>query len=223
MTVQPPIDRRSAQADAKAAKARAKAMRPWYRKKRFWLLGAAALVAVIVAVAAASSGPKIQKAASSTSTTAPPSSGAPAATTTTTNRASTKVGQALIMTGSGGLNLDVTVTQLIDPATSDNQFETPDAGKRFVAVQVTFADKGSSTVQEDANNEMTILGSDSQIYSADFDSIQGCTNFNDGEYELTPGGTVTGCVNFQVPTAVKVGSVKFSPGILSDVVGTWTP
>lgn len=43
------MTRGEAKADAKAAKARAKAMRPWYRKKRFWLLGAAVLLVVIVA------------------------------------------------------------------------------------------------------------------------------------------------------------------------------
>jgi hypothetical protein len=44
---------KSAKAEAQAAKARAKAMRPWYAKKRLWL---AAAVIVVIAVAIASSG-----------------------------------------------------------------------------------------------------------------------------------------------------------------------
>lgn len=45
-------DRKAAVAAAKAAKAQAKALRPWYRKKRYWLL---ALVIVIVAVSVVAS------------------------------------------------------------------------------------------------------------------------------------------------------------------------
>ncbi len=41
--------------DPKAAQARAKALRPWYRKKRFWLAG---IVVLIVIIAIASSGSK---------------------------------------------------------------------------------------------------------------------------------------------------------------------
>ena len=48
MSDQEPTDRATARADAKAAKARSKAMRPWYKKKRFVL--PLALLAVIVAV-----------------------------------------------------------------------------------------------------------------------------------------------------------------------------
>jgi hypothetical protein len=51
-------DRREAAADAKAAKARAKAMRPWYRKKRWWTLGLIGLIVLIVIIAAAAGGSK---------------------------------------------------------------------------------------------------------------------------------------------------------------------
>jgi hypothetical protein len=40
---------KEAKAQAKAAKAAAKAMRPWFKKKRFWLLGV--IVIIVVAVA----------------------------------------------------------------------------------------------------------------------------------------------------------------------------
>lgn len=48
-----PPARRDARAARKADKAYAKATRPWYRKKRFWLLG---LLAVLVVAAIATSG-----------------------------------------------------------------------------------------------------------------------------------------------------------------------
>jgi hypothetical protein len=43
-------DLKEARAEAKAAKAHAKALRPWYRKKRYWAL---AILALVIGVAAA--------------------------------------------------------------------------------------------------------------------------------------------------------------------------
>lgn len=48
-------DAAEARADAKAAKARAKSLRPWYRKKRFWVLGT---IAVLVVISIAGAGSK---------------------------------------------------------------------------------------------------------------------------------------------------------------------
>lgn len=50
-----PMDPRSAKADAKAAKARSKALRPWWKKKRFILGGLVALVVVASAAGAGNS------------------------------------------------------------------------------------------------------------------------------------------------------------------------
>lgn len=69
----PPEDRRSAKADAKAAKARAKAMRPWYRKKRFILpLGLVVLVVLIVAAGGGGGEDEDVDVASNTAATDPP-------------------------------------------------------------------------------------------------------------------------------------------------------
>ncbi|MDX6264654.1 MAG: hypothetical protein QOH84_6342 [Kribbellaceae bacterium] len=60
--LQPPPSHRDAKATAKAAKAYAKAQRPWYKKKRF--IGLGALIVIIVIVIASNNG-------GSTSTTPP--------------------------------------------------------------------------------------------------------------------------------------------------------
>jgi len=82
------MNTQEARAEAKAAKARAKAMRPWYRKKRFWLLGIIVLL-IIIGIAASASGGKgspspttaasvATTTTSSTSTTAPTTTVPPA-------------------------------------------------------------------------------------------------------------------------------------------------
>lgn len=75
---------KDARAEAKATKARAKALRPWYRKKRWWLLG---VVVLIVIIGAATSGrKKTATAARTTATTGHVASTRSAAPTATAAR-----------------------------------------------------------------------------------------------------------------------------------------
>jgi hypothetical protein len=86
---------------------------------------------------------------------------------------------------------------------------TPNTGNRFVGVKVEISNPGTANIQDDANSDFTVIGNNGQIYTADFDSIAGCTNFNDGEYGLTPNASAIGCVTFQLPTGVTVTKVEF--------------
>jgi hypothetical protein len=109
--------------------------------------------------------------------------------------------------------LDVTLEQVIDPATAaDSSFGGPDAGTRFVGIQWKLSYTGSSPINDDANNDTTVQGSDDQDYSAAFYGIAGCTNFNSGEWSLTTGGSVVGCVTVQIPNGVSVAHVDFQLG-----------
>jgi hypothetical protein len=105
----------------------------------------------------------------------------------------------------------VTLTKVIDPATGGDQYTVPDTGKRFVAAVFTIKDTATQAGTGDANSNATLIGSDNQDYTADFDSVSECTNFSDGEFQLGPGESTTGCVVFQVPTAVTVAKVQWSP------------
>jgi len=71
-------------------------------------------------------------------------------------------------------------------------------------------------------NDATLIGSDGQTYTADFDTLAGCTNFAHGQYQLGTGESSTGCVAFQVPTGVTVAKVKYSPNSgFSGDFGEW--
>jgi hypothetical protein len=133
-----------------------------------------------------------------------------------------KVGDTVDIGGSNGLA--VTLLKVIDPAQgADQQFNTPDAGKRFVGVDVKIANNNSSAYHDNANTDMIVIGSDNQTYTADyFDSVSECTDFNSGEYTLAGSESATGCVVFQVPTGVSVAKVQFTSneGLGSDV-GEW--
>lgn len=103
----------------------------------------------------------------------------------------------------------MTLQQVIDPAQSNNQYEQPDPGDRFVAIKVLIDDTGQASLNNDANTTFTLLGSDDQEYSASFEGVSGCTNFNEGLYTLAPGASVVGCVMYEVPAAVTITQVQF--------------
>lgn len=111
-----------------------------------------------------------------------------------------------------GDTLSVTVTPSIDPATSGTGSGLPDAGYRFVAIGLNLANTASANGEVDgnANLAVTVVGSDGHTYTADFGTVSECTNFNFGEFALPTGDSATGCVVFQLPTAVTVASVQFS-------------
>lgn len=151
--------------------------------------------------------------ATTTTTTAP----------TTTVTTTPHVGSTLRFQDEYGNPYTVELTQVIDGAGGADQFTTPNAGDRFVAIVFQITNIGTSEISGDANADTTVVGSDNQDYSVDFfDEVSECTNFNNGEYQISSGGALTGCVVFQVPVPVKVTQVQWSPsGGFGDSFGAW--
>ena len=119
------------------------------------------------------------------------------------------VGTSYSVTDPNGNKISVTLTREIDPAQGADQFTTPENGSRFVGA--VFDIKGiSGTFSDDANNNATVIGSNGQTYTADFDSIAGYTAFNHGEFSVSAGESSVGAVTFQIPLAVKVSKVEWS-------------
>lgn len=150
-------------------------------------------------------------------TTASPSS---SQTTPTPTPTTAHVGSAIKIGGNSGLA--VTVQQIIDPASSGNQYITAEAGKRFVAVKLQITNNGSSPYSDDALNNVAIIGSDNQNATVSPYPITQCTNFNNGQYTLAVGESATGCVNFQLPNGVQPAKVKFTSNSgFSGSTGEW--
>jgi hypothetical protein len=119
------------------------------------------------------------------------------------------VGTSYTVTDPNGNKISVTLARVIDPAQAADQFTTPQSGNRFVGA--VFNIKGTSgTFSDDATNDATVIGSNGQTYTADFDSIAGYTDFNNGEFSVSAGESSVGAVTFQMPLAVKVSKVEWS-------------
>jgi hypothetical protein len=140
---------------------------------------------------------------------------------TSTTAGAAGVGSALSFTDERGVPYAVTLSQLIDPA--EGADIAPNSGDRYVAAVFVIADTSpSQSTSDDANSDASVVGSDNQTYSADFNDVNGCTNFNNGQYQLNPGQSSTGCVVFQLPTNVNVQLVEWSPtGGFGGNFGEW--
>lgn len=113
--------------------------------------------------------------------------------------------------------------QVIDPAQGGDQFTSPASGDRFVAVLLKIANTGASTLQDNANVDTNLVGSDNQTYTSALSTVAECTNFDSGDFTLGAGQAATGCVTFQVPTAVSVVGVHFALNDgLDSVTAEWT-
>ena len=192
------------------------------RSMKFRYVAAGAALSVGVIAAAGSGGTSVSNApvttaagGGSSATTAAGSSG-----TTATTSAVAHTGSTIAVAGNNS-KANVTLNQVIDPATGADSFSTPDNGKRFVGIKMTIQNTGSSTLNDDANITVSVIGSDNQSYTPDFNSIAECTNYDNGSYTLAANESVTGCTTFQLPTGITVTRVKYEPTSLGGTSGEW--
>jgi hypothetical protein len=188
------------------------------------LLLAGATVALALGVAAcgslSSTTPQTTTPPSATSTTAPStttSSTAPSTTTTTIPA----VGTGQTLTVGAGDKVTMYVLKITDPATPASSSDAAPAGQHLVSVTIKVRGlSGTSTA--DANGTI-VIGSNGQTYEFTVtQGLAGCTNFNYGDFTVTPGESQVGCVAFAVPNGVKIAQVSYvAPLGMGDTSATW--
>ena len=171
------------------------------------ILPGVAGVAIVLVTAACSSGVSTTP-SGHTSGTAKASTSAKASASPTAKAAT--VGDYFDVKDSSGDTYRVTLVKVIDPAQGADQFTTPDNGKRFVGTVFTVTAISGSPKNEDANSDASVVGSNGQTYTSDFNSIAGYTDFSNGQINVAQGQSVTGAVTFQVPVGVTVTRVLWS-------------
>jgi Domain of unknown function (DUF4352) len=176
------------------------------------LAGFGALIVVIIVIAAISSKSGVSTTPTGGIATAVATGAAKARTSAPGHTTVAVVGSSFQVSDGSGDSYRVTLSKVIDPAQGTDQFNTPDNGKRFVGTVFTITALSGSPQNEDANSDAALIGSDGQTYTADFDSIAGYTNFDNGTINVAQGDTVVGAVTFQVPDGVKVAQVQWTPG-----------
>lgn len=118
-----------------------------------------------------------------------------------------------------GGSLAVTPT-ISDPVSSSNEYEKPQAGSRYLAVQFVLTDIGAAQIESDINVDARVVGTNRQVYSSTFAELASCTNFASGDFALLPGASETGCAVYELPEGVDVQTVQV--GLQLDVEATWS-
>ena len=153
----------------------------------------------------------------STAGTPPPGTSAPPTGTRTG-----QLGSTLPVSDTGGTQLDVTLTKVINPASGASSYSKPASGKHFVGVKLRVQNQALSTYQNNANNETTITLSSGKTLGANYNPIANCGNFDNGQIKVKSGATITGCVTFQVPKGAKVIRVRYGNTVFPGVTAQWS-
>lgn len=108
----------------------------------------------------------------------------------------------------------ITLIQIINPATGVEGPPTDNIGNpkgSYVAAMVTINNTGTSPLENDANNDAELLGSNNQVFTPSLSAVADCTNFDNGVYRLEPNESVTGCVAFAMPPGVTPKRFQYAP------------
>ncbi|MEV0735403.1 DUF4352 domain-containing protein [Streptomyces sp. NPDC050549] len=184
------------------------------------------LAGVVSAAVGCSSGAKVTTApASSTSATSAPTEQAPsseAPSTPPSPATSAAVGDTLDLTGDeNGQALAVTVVKVVDPAAAANDFSTPGADKRFIAVQFRLENTGAAVYTDSPSNGAKIVDTLGQQFEATVEDTAAGPSFP-GSVTISPGDTGLGFITFEIPTSSKIAKVQFAmnSGFAGDT-GQW--
>jgi len=116
---------------------------------------------------------------------------------------SAKVGETITISGglTGGDEMAFTVRS-VKPASSDNMFTQPGAGKKYVSVDISVLMKKGEALM--TGNEITLQGKDGEVYTNQF-------VVHDDAFEwakLSSGQRKSGLVFFEVPKAFAIKDAK---------------
>jgi hypothetical protein len=190
--------------------------------------GIATLVIIITAVtastvsSAAAPAPPASSSAPATTPAAPttPASPAPADTQPPAPSNTGPLATEYTVTTSDGSSYTVAVGSVQNTSLSDSYDSMDHYNDHMVAAQVVIFGKAGQA-SDDANSDLTVIGSDGQVYQPSFHDTTAGTNFDSGTFHVGPGQMVRGVVNFELPHGVTVQSLQWSPGV-DGATATWT-
>jgi hypothetical protein len=147
----------------------------------------------------------------------------PAATTpAATTPAPAKVGDSITLKGNTpGSEVTVVVTKVVDPTTSTDQFSTPAAGSRYVAIQFQINNTGTAAYSDSPSNGAKVADSLGQQFDSSDASAVAAGPMLPSSVKLMPGDKALGYIVFEVPTASKVSMVPFGTDSGFGGTGEW--
>ncbi|MFD7915606.1 hypothetical protein ACFV30_33655 [Streptomyces sp. NPDC059752] len=130
-------------------------------------------------------------------------------------------GETISLSGNGpGQRLDVTLTQVVDPATPAGP--EPVGSDRLVATRFRLENTGTAVYQDSPAPAAHLLDSAGQRYTGD-DVPTAAGPALPETVTLDPGGTAEGFITFRLPADADPAAVQFALNAgLADDVGQWS-
>lgn len=152
------------------------------------------------------------------------SSSAPAQTTasSTSSAQQAALGDTLTLHGNDGETMNVTVNQLLDPLPV-GPVDQADSGDRYVGVQITLKNVGSTAYSDSPGNGSTLLSNTNEQAKTEIVSGGPCGNDFQSSANIAPGATQQGCIPFELPTGQQAGAFQFTLNSgFADQTGQWS-
>ncbi|MBT2448778.1 hypothetical protein J7F03_17100 [Streptomyces sp. ISL-43] len=127
-------------------------------------------------------------------------------------------GETISLTGDApGERLDVTLTQVVDPAAP-----APDDADRLVSVRFRLENTGTAVYKDSPAPSAHLLDSLGRRFTGLNTPTEAGAAFPE-TVTLSPGGTASGSVTFRLPKDAGLAAVQFAlNGGLADDVGQWS-
>ncbi|WP_030062028.1 MULTISPECIES: DUF4352 domain-containing protein [Streptomyces] len=208
-----------------SANARRTAVRRTATRRTAALLLGATLVALGATACNSTGGASVSTEAKQTAAATAGASGAakPAETKPAdAPKAPAKVGDTIALKGMDKANTaDVTAVKVVDPAQSANEYLTPEAGKRYVAVQFQIKATGTQAYSEAPWGSAKVVDTQGQAYGPSLAETKAGPAFQTPT-NIAPGESGKGFVTFEVPSDAKLDKVQFAlDNGFSNQVGQW--
>ncbi|MFF4445121.1 hypothetical protein [Streptomyces sp. NPDC001502] len=133
-------------------------------------------------------------------------------------------GETISLTGNGpGLRLDVTLTQVVDPASpAGPEPAEPTGTDRLVATRFRLENTGTAVYQDSPAPAAHLLDTAGQRFTGDDVPTTAGPVFHES-VTLDPGGTAEGFITFRIPADAEPAAVQFALDTgLADDVGQWS-
>lgn len=121
---------------------------------------------------------------------------------------SASVGDPITLHGSdSGLEVRVTVQDVIDPAPFEQYFG-PGRGKKLVAVKLSLANTGTEVYNDSPSNGAAIIDRQDRGYTTALLPTTACPDL--GSPTIRPNDRRVGCITFEVPKRAKLRAFQFT-------------
>ncbi len=141
---------------------------------------------------------------------------------TDTQQAAAAVGAAITLHGNDpGLQMEVTVTKVVERATPANDFLKPKTGNRLVAVELQLRNAGQAVYDDSPSNGALLIDDQGQQYRSTYGEVREGVLLS--AVTVSPGDSRKGVVLYEIPETVKLAKFQFglNSGFASQK-GEWT-